>query len=434
MIVLIPAFRPDERLVALVTGLLSARRDLAVVVVDDGSGPDFAEVFAQAAEGGADVLHLSVNRGKGAALRTGFEHARTSYPGSGVVTADADGQHRVGDILRVAHALEEKGTLVLGVREFSGEVPLRSQIGNDVTALLFRLSTGWNLADTQTGLRGHPAEQLEWLVGISGDLYEYELNVLLSAARSHLPSEQVPIETVYDTGNTSSHFRPVRDSLRIYAPLLAFSASSLAAFGVDLAVLLLLRPFFSGLLLPVICARIVSATVNHGLNRRIFRARKGTAARSGLRYGFLAIALVGASWGALTALTWLGLPLWAAKVVGDGGLYLLSFRVQQRFVFTPEAPSVPPHSTRPARSGPSEQRSGAAPSGVPGPSRQPTGHSGLSSQQGTPVLPTPGERVGPVVAWPTATTTGADLTARSRCVLPQPRSSPSVQVRRIIGG
>lgn len=431
MIVLIPAFRPDERLVALVTGLLSARRDLAVVVVDDGSGPDFAEVFAQAAEGGADVLHLSVNRGKGAALRTGFEHARTSHPGSGVVTADADGQHRVGDILRVAHALEETGTLVLGVREFSGEVPLRSQIGNDVTALLFRLSTGWNLADTQTGLRGHPAEQLEWLVGISGDRYEYELNVLLSATRSHLPSEQVPIETVYDTGNTSSHFRPVRDSLRIYAPLLAFSASSLAAFGVDLAVLLLLRPFFSGLLLPVICARIVSATVNHGLNRRIFRARKGTAARSGLRYGFLAIALVGASWGALTALTWLGLPLWAAKVVGDGGLYLLSFRVQQRFVFTPEAPRAQPRSTRsPSPVGPGE----AGSSGVPERSRQPTGRPGRSSRPGPPIPAVPAEPTAAVVAWPTATTTGADLTARSRCVLPQPRSSPSVQAQRIIGG
>lgn len=399
MIVLIPAFRPDERLLALVTGLRRARRDLLVVVVDDGSGPDSAHLFAGAAERGAEVLHLAANRGKGAALRTGFEHVRRHHPGSDVVTADADGQHRVGDILRVVHTLEEAGTLVLGVREFSGEVPLRSQIGNDITALLFRLSTGWNLADTQTGLRGHPAEQLDWLVGIPGDRYEYELNVLLSAARAHLPSEQVPIETVYDRGNATSHFRAVRDSLRIFAPLVAFSASSLAAFGVDLAVLLFLRPFFSGLLLPVIGARLVSATVNHGLNRRIFRARKGTAARTGLRYGLLALAMVGASWGALTVLTTLGLPLWAAKVVGDGGLYLLSFRVQERFVFAPG----PPRSVQSRRPGPL-------------PPRTPTGPTGAR------------------VARTTGAGAARDLTTRSTCVPPQLRNSSTVRVQRIIEG
>ncbi|MDN6429249.1 MAG: glycosyltransferase family 2 protein [Propionibacterium sp.] len=206
MIVLIPAYRHDDRLLALIEGLRSARRHLAIVVVDDGSGPDFAEVFDRAGQAGAEVVHHGENCGKGAALRTGFVYARTHHRAMGVVTADADGQHRVGDILRVARALEETGNLVPGVREFSGQVPLRSQVGNDVTAILFRLSTGWNLADTRTGLRGHPVHLLEWLGTTPGERYEYELTVLLGAARAHLDHEEVPVETVYEAGNTSSHF------------------------------------------------------------------------------------------------------------------------------------------------------------------------------------------------------------------------------------
>lgn len=338
MIVLIPAYRPDDRLLALVEGLRSARRDLTIVVVDDGSGPDFAEVFARAGQAGAEVIHHGENCGKGAALRTGFAYARTHHRAMGVVTADADGQHRVGDILRVARALEETGNLVLGVREFSGQVPLRSQIGNDVTAVLFRLSTGWNLADTQTGLRGHPAHLLEWLGTIPGERYEYELNVLLGAARADLDHEEVPVETVYEAGNTSSHFRPVRDSLRIYAPLLAFSGASLVSFGVDFAALLVLQPHFTGLLAPVVLARVLSASVNHGLNRRVFRARRGTVARSALRYTALALGMLIASWAALSGLTSLGLPLWASKVIGEGGLYVVSYRIQQKLVFAPMTP------------------------------------------------------------------------------------------------
>lgn len=125
---------------------------------------------------GAEVLTHPVNRGKGAALRTGFAHIRAHHPGEPVVCADSDGQHTLLDILRVAAAIDDEVDMVLGVRRFTGRVPLRSRVGNLFTAGLFALVTGHWIADTQTGLRGYPHRQLDWLADVPGDRFEYELN------------------------------------------------------------------------------------------------------------------------------------------------------------------------------------------------------------------------------------------------------------------
>ena len=233
LVVLIPAYKPDERLAVLVARLRGARRDCAVLVVDDGSGPQYAPFFAAARTQGAEVVSSPVNQGKGQALRTGLAHAAATWPEADVVCADADGQHTPSDIEAVAARVRETGHMTLGVRRFTGPVPLRSRIGNDVTALLFRGATGWRLGDTQTGLRGYPAGQLAWLQEVPGDRYEYELSALLRAHELGMAVEQVEITTVYEPGNTSSHFRPVQDSARIYAPLLRFMGASLASFGID---------------------------------------------------------------------------------------------------------------------------------------------------------------------------------------------------------
>ena len=102
MIVLIPAYEPDDRLPELVADLTATARQVSVVVVDDGSGPRFGPVFASVRRLGATVLAHPANRGKGAALRTGLAHIRMTHPGQDVVCADRDGQHLVADILAAA--------------------------------------------------------------------------------------------------------------------------------------------------------------------------------------------------------------------------------------------------------------------------------------------------------------------------------------------
>jgi glycosyltransferase involved in cell wall biosynthesis len=229
MVVLLPVYQPSHHLPTLMTELRRQAPRCRFVIVDDGSGPAAAEVLRQAENLGGTVLRHPANRGKGAALKTGFRYAQEQHPGLDVVCADADGQHSVADIARVADRVRDTGHTVLGVRRFAENVPLRSKVGNTVTQVLFRAATGRGVQDTQTGLRAYPASLLGWLRTVPGERFEYEMNVLLEAARAAHRIEEVVITTTYLDDNASSHFSVLSDSARIYWPLLRYAAASLLA-------------------------------------------------------------------------------------------------------------------------------------------------------------------------------------------------------------
>ena len=337
MYVLIPAYQPDARLPRLILELHRADPSSKIVVVDDGSGQKFSDIFEASATAGAHVISYEHNRGKGYALREGFTWIRDVAGDSPecVVTADADGQHTLNDIFRVGRTCTDTGTSVLGVREFVGHVPARSRIGNTATSALFWLATGWKLKDTQTGLRAFPVALLPALLEVQGDRYEYELRVLLHLAKFRHPVTQIPIETIYEAGNPTSHFRPLQDSARIWAPLLKFAASSGVATVIDYVLVLVLNALTGALFFPVIAARLVSASVNFAMNRRVFEATGVPLRRSAFRYAALAVAVVTGSYTMLAVLTGIGMPLWIAKIIADTTMYLVSYSAQSRYVFAP---------------------------------------------------------------------------------------------------
>ena len=283
------------------------------------------------------MISYEHNRGKGYALREGFTWIRDVAGDSPecVVTADADGQHTLNDIFRVGRTCTDTGKSVLGVREFVGHVPARSRIGNTATSALFWLATGWKLKDTQTGLRAFPVALLPALLEVQGDRYEYELRVLLHLAKFRHPVTQIPIETIYEAGNPTSHFRPLQDSARIWAPLLKFAASSGVATIIDYVLVLVLNALTGALFFPVIAARLVSASVNFAMNRRVFEATGVPLRRSALRYAALAVAVIAGSYTMLAVLTGIGMPLWIAKIIADTTMYLVSYSAQSRYVFAP---------------------------------------------------------------------------------------------------
>ncbi len=215
-VVVIPAYEPDEKLLSLLKKLREHFR--RIVVVDDGS-TRAAGIFAEADRYVERVLVHRVNRGKGAAIKTALAHLGEVD----VITADADGQHTVEDIAKIAEGLKtHRNGLVLGVRAFSGKVPLRSRFGNWWTRWFFFLLTGLEISDTQTGLRGIPAPLVARVGALPGDRYEYEM-VMLADARHHAEKPlQIPIETIYLENNATSHFSPIRDSVRIYRALFRF--------------------------------------------------------------------------------------------------------------------------------------------------------------------------------------------------------------------
>jgi glycosyltransferase involved in cell wall biosynthesis len=336
MIVLIPAYEPDRRLPALVASLLAQDPELHVVVVDDGSGLGAADVFGEVRALGAQVIQHSPNQGKGYALKQGFAFIHREFPGEPVACADCDGQHSPVDVMRVLHELSiGSEDIVLGVREFSGEVPLRSRIGNDLTRRLFGAVTRRVLGDTQTGLRGYAPELLPWLETVAGDRFEYELAVLLEATRLRIPIREVGINTIYLEHNATSHFRPVQDSIRVMLPLGKFAGSSFLAFCLDTVTLLALHRATGSIVFSAVAARALSSALNFATNRNLVfsdRRDKHIGAEAA-QYWALVAALLTVNVALLSVLTQIGLSLFSAKMVTEIGLFIASFRIQRRFVF-----------------------------------------------------------------------------------------------------
>ena len=230
----IPAYEPDYNLIKLIEKI-HYKSDFYIIVIDDGSSAECQDIFARAANF-ATVLRHQVNQGKGQALKTAFEYIQSLNKPGTVVTADADGQHRIWDIFRsLTKSNENPNTLVLGVRAFTGKVPLRSRFGNSLTRILFKLQTGVAVSDTQTGLRAFSTDMIPFMFKVEGQRYEYEMNMLLEASQVY-PILEVPIETVYINDNEASHFRPIRDGLMIYKNILKFALSSFSSFIVDYVV------------------------------------------------------------------------------------------------------------------------------------------------------------------------------------------------------
>jgi putative flippase GtrA len=343
--ILIPAYRPSDSLLDVVRAL--AQKSLPhIVVVDDGSGPEFRDLFTRVAElPGVELLRHATNLGKGAALKTGLNHLLCRYPGLiGVVTADADGQHHPDDIQRVAESLvAHPESLVLGCRTFRGEVPLRSRIGNVATSAIMHALMGRKMSDTQTGLRGIPEAFAPRILRLEANGYEFELEMLLAAHRWGIPLVEEPIRTIYQPGNPSSHFNPIVDSMKIYFILLRFGSVSLLTALLDNLVFILALHQGGSILLSQALGRTVGLAFNYTMVRSsVFYSHQRHKAVLP-KYLLLALVSGTASYGGIRLLSaTLGIATVPAKLAVESLLFLVNFAVQRLFIFKPEDRSREP--------------------------------------------------------------------------------------------
>ncbi|MFM1918476.1 MAG: hypothetical protein RLZZ303_110 [Candidatus Hydrogenedentota bacterium] len=214
----IPCYNAGARLRPVAESAL--RQVDRVIVVDDGCNDG---CIGQLDGMPVQIERHAQNLGKGHAILTGIRAALEDPAMEAVVLLDADGQHDPAAIPAFARRFQESGAgMVIGARVFDGvEVPWRSRFGNTVTAAVTRLLLGERLPDTQCGFRLFSrafAEQV--LSRVRGGRYETEMEMVVMAVRGKAGLASVPIKTVYEPGNASSHFRKVSDSARIYARLL----------------------------------------------------------------------------------------------------------------------------------------------------------------------------------------------------------------------
>ncbi len=336
--VLIPAYEPEDTMIELLCEL-KEKTDWNIVIVDDGSGPDFAPLFDKARDL-ASVTGYTENHGKGYAMRRGMVYIKQYFPDTDIIiTMDADGQHKVHDAMRVVKKSAALGrSLVIGSRAFTGKIPFRSRFGNGMTRFVYSLATGSKVTDTQTGLRAFHMDSLEYMLTIPGDRYEYEMTMLLQCPRDGIPIVEVPIETVYLNDNESSHFNPLKDSIRIYKDILKFCASSIASFVVDFVLFNLFTFITGGLAQSVVisnvAARVISSVFNYTVNKRLVFQKKGDVAKTALQYFLLAAAILAVNTVILSLIVKYILPIkWMAKVIVEVICFVASWFIQRFVIF-----------------------------------------------------------------------------------------------------
>ena len=352
-VVLIPAYKPDEKFTAFMNQLVAA--GFTVVSVDDGSGVACRHYFEEVQKLGVTVVSYPTNQGKGSALKTGFEYIINNFPQvTGVITADCDGQHTLKDLKRISRWMKRyPDRFFIGGRFSSMEdIPARSAFGNNLIRKVYKFATGFEIRDTQTGLRGIPANLLSEMLKIKGNRYEYEMNMLLSLGKWDVHFTEIPIETIYIEKNASSHFRPMFDSLRIlwqtvpyvFRELFKRSKTMLKFGGISFLSYLVDYGLYNFVFLRIIptgpyqvaicycCARILSAVFNYVMNSIfVFKHRSFVAF---LKYAALAlvIAIIG-SFASNSLVQYLSVPKWLCKFLVDMPLWFGSYYGQKLFVF-----------------------------------------------------------------------------------------------------
>ena len=217
--VVIPCFNVEPYCGAVVRGVLAQGAN-TVIAVDDGSTDGTGAVLrALESDGRLRLLTFQQNRGKGIALVETFRHALAHVPFDVLVTMDSDGQHRPTDIPALVRACRDGHDLVIGERPLADMAP-RRRWGNDFMAAVVRSIYPDCPADSQSGFRAFDRSLVESIVArVSGARYETELRMLLLALAERRRIGAVPIPTLYLDGNSSSHYRPLSDSLRIWVAL-----------------------------------------------------------------------------------------------------------------------------------------------------------------------------------------------------------------------
>lgn len=333
LITVIPSYNPDKGLVKTIKELSDHECILKIVVVDDGS--ESKEVFEQIdLIPKIKILRHSINRGKGRALKTAFKYLDNLTEEFVLVTADADGQHLLKDIVAVYKAVEHEKSFVLGVREFAGEVPLRSLFGNSITKLVFLITTGKSLIDTQTGLRGFSKDLIKKLLIIEGNKYEYETNMLIKFLHSGINPVQIKIDTVYIQNNKSSHFRPIFDSMLIYLVFLRYSSISFISFVIDVTLFAILSSAGVNVYMSTYLSRFCSSSINFYANKNITFKSNEQLLKLIFKYILSAFTVATmSSWFVIKINYITDIDLVKSKIIADMFLFLLTFYISKKWIF-----------------------------------------------------------------------------------------------------
>ena len=341
-IIIIPTLNPNSKLIQLINKLQQNNLN-RIIVVNDGSNNQESINILNQIKNDVTILVHEKNEGKGKALKTAFNYILENEKDIiGCITADGDGQHLVKDILKLDKRLKQNkanqiNALVLGVRNlYNKAVPFASRFGNGFSYIFFKLQTGVTLKDTQTGLRGLPLSLIEKAIKINGNRYDYEMNMLTEFALSKIKFETIPIETIYEENNKSSHFRAFKDSFLIYKQFIRYSTVSILSAIVDLTIFTILVHIFTGvayIYAATAIARISSGCFNFFSNRKwSFKSKKNIQFQI-LKYISLFITQMCVSGFLVNTLSILPINVTIIKIFVDSCIFIVNYIIERRYIY-----------------------------------------------------------------------------------------------------
>lgn len=332
-VIIIPTLNPDEKLIELVKLLKENFKN--IIIVNDGSSKESVEIFRKLQKLNCIIETHSINRGKGEAIKTGIKKALTIKEGNGFITADSDGQHTQDDILRLSKELDENPNIIIfGVRNFKNQiVPIKSKIGNTFSSIYYYIITHKKCPDTQTGLRAIPFRYAPLALETDGTRYEYEMNFLLNITKQNIKIKYIPIKTIYENNNKSSHFRIIKDSYIIYKELFIFIFVSIISAIIDITGFYLLTNIKISILLSTIVARTISGIINFTLNKILTFKTKKNIAKESLAYLILFLCQMLLSGILVNIISVLSFNIIYSKICIDIILFITSYIIQLKYIF-----------------------------------------------------------------------------------------------------
>ncbi len=207
---LIPCYNGNQSARVFLTDIARLFAAEDVVLVNDGSNEEFSQFLESLP---LRVISHSTNRGKGAALRTGFEYLKTKNKNF-ILTLDCDGQHAIESIASFFES-EDKAdcAVIVGKRDFSlKKMPFFRILSNRITTAMVSLKARRPVFDSQCGYRLYNLNRLSERDWPQSATYQWESEVLIRLGQRGEKIGKVPVPTLY--GDEVSHIRPLRDTLR----------------------------------------------------------------------------------------------------------------------------------------------------------------------------------------------------------------------------
>jgi len=229
--IVLPAKNEAAALAGLIPRLRTAQPDAEVIVVDDGSTDDTAQICAEQA---VTRLHQPYSMGNGAAIKRGARAAR----GEIIVFMDADGQHDPADIGKLLQRLEQGFDMVVGARDWSGQAGMSRGVANTVYNRLSSWMTGFQILDLTSGFRAVKAHRFREFLHLLPNGFSYPTTITMAFFRSAYAVAYEPLVVHQRIGK--SHIRPLRDGIRflliifkiatLYSPMKLFTPVSVVFF------------------------------------------------------------------------------------------------------------------------------------------------------------------------------------------------------------